>query len=125
MATSTRQSNEYEMGEAIGRLSTAVESLNNNINRHDQKIDTLSAKLETFIMDSISRKEFDELKNDLKQLKEQVSDKETAFGIMTALKKNWQFLSILAVLGGSIFGGVYWVAADIHTIAISHQIKSN
>jgi len=36
---------DYGIGESIGRLAGAVEALNQNINRHDQKIDGLSSKL--------------------------------------------------------------------------------
>lgn len=116
---------QYLLGESIGKLSEAVKSLSDNISRHDKKIDELSSKLESFIMDSISRKEFDELKTDVKSLKENFNEKEKEWKVLEVLKNNWKFIFTIITLGASVgVGGYKGLSAlneDIHTIAVAHQ----
>lgn len=116
---------EYGIGESIGRLAGAVEALNQNINRHDLKIDGLSTKLEKFIMESVSRKEFEDSITRLKALEEKIQDKEKAWGILETLKNNWKFIFSIIFVGGGLGFGTYQALKsfndDIHTIAVAHQ----
>jgi len=75
------------------------------------------------MMESVSRKEFDDLKKEFNELKGQVTDTEKAFGIIESFKKNWKVLGFLFAVFGGVAGGMYFLGKDVHAIAVAHQIK--
>lgn len=93
-------------------FSGNIDNLKNDL-RND--IARLEKGLEKVMSDMVTRKELEEVKEGLESLKKRVEDKETAFGIMTAIKNNWKILAFLAVLAGSVFGSAYWIVDDVHS----------
>lgn len=123
MSESTEQFSAETVKWVIGlfsqNLSRDIDSLKIDL-RGD--IARVEKGLEKVMTDMVTRKELEEVKKELgeakeelKSVKKQINDKETAFGIITAIKNNYKFLSILVVLACSVFGSAYWIVDDVHS----------
>jgi|GEM_PF-3445175 len=95
-----------------------IDLVSKNFNSSLEKIEKT---LEKVMSEMVSRKEFDELKKSVTDLKDQVTDTEKTFGIMESIKRQWKFLSLLSVIFGGMCGGMYIIGSDIHVIAKTQQ----
>jgi hypothetical protein len=68
----------------------------------------------------VSQKEFDALKKEVVDIRQRVESGEKAFGIIEAIKNNWQFLTFIFVFCFGMGFGVHYIQKDLHTIATSH-----